>query len=224
MRTQISTLSLIAFLAALPAVAQETTEPAPEATPEAAPEATPEATAETAPDAAADATSEAPADPAASTEPQVGQPYIRQEFGDWSLRCIKAEEGQPDPCQLYQLLKDQQGNDVAEVSMFPLTDAGEAVAGATIVTPLETLLTEGLALQVDDGEARAYPFSFCTTAGCVARLGFTQAEIDAFKAGNAATVRIVPAGAPDQEVLLQLSLSGFTAAFSDPSMVAAPAE
>lgn len=153
--------------------------------------------------------------------PQVGQAYIREESGDWALRCLKATEGQPDPCQLYQLLLDDEGNAVAEISMFPLPDGGQAAAGATIVAPLETLLTQNLQIAVDGGSARAYPFTFCNAAGCVARLGFTQAEVDQFKRGREATLRIVPAGAPDEEVILTISLTGFTAALD---LTTTPAE
>jgi len=90
---------------------------------------------------------------------QVGQPYIREEFGDWALRCLRAAEGQDDPCQLYQLLMDENDNAVAEISMFPLANGGEAAAGATIVVPLETLLTQQLTMTVDGGQARRYPFT-----------------------------------------------------------------
>jgi invasion protein IalB len=48
----------------------------------------------------------------------------------------------------------------------------------------------------------------------VARLGFTQAEIDEFKRGASATVRLVPAASPGEEVVLPLSLTGFTAGFT----------
>jgi len=162
------------------------------------------------------------ADPAADldlgtpvqTELQVGQPYIREEHGDWALRCLKSEEGQSDPCQLYQLLSDDDGNSVAEISLFPLPEGGRAAAGATIVVPLETLLTQQLTLSVDGGEARRYPFTFCNTAGCVARIGLTTAEIDQFRRGNAATLRMVPAAAPDEAVVLKVSLTGFTAGYA----------
>lgn len=144
--------------------------------------------------------------------PQVGQPYIREAFGDWSLRCLKAETGE-DPCQLYQLLMDADGNAVAEISMFPLPAGGQAAAGATIVAPLETLLTEQITISVDGTGARRYPFTFCNRAGCVARVGFTAEEVAQFKAGAEASMRIVPAAAPDQEVVLKISLVGFTAGY-----------
>lgn len=166
-------------------------------------------------DAPADAAAPA-ADPATDQTqagPQVGQPYVRETFGDWALRCLKAEEGQLDPCQLYQLLQDADGNNVAEISTFPLPEDQEAAAGATIVVPLETLLTQQLRLTVDNGEPKVYPFTFCNTAGCVARIGFTDAEVAQMKRGSKAVLRMVPAAAPDQEVILDVSLSGFTAGF-----------
>ena len=149
----------------------------------------------------------------AATGPKVGEPYIREAFGDWALRCLKAEDGKDDPCQLYQLLKDADGNAVAEISTFPLPAGNKAAAGATIVVPLETLLTQQLRLTIDSGTPKVYPFTFCNAAGCVARVGFTTEEVTQFKRGAGATLRMVPAAAPDQEVLLNLSLSGFTAGF-----------
>ena len=145
-------------------------------------------------------------------EPQVGQTYTIGEYTDWELRCIKAAEGQ-DPCQLYQLLVDADGNAVAEFTIFPLPEGGQAAAGATVITPLETLLTAQLRISVDGGQARRYPYAFCSQIGCFSRLGFTAPEIDAFKAGNTATVAITPAAAPDETVALTLSLAGFTAGF-----------
>ena len=177
---------------------------------------------DTAEDAAPDAPAEDAAtdDPAAdlalgqpvSDEPAIGQPYDREFFGDWSLRCLRTEEG-PEPCQLYQLLLDTEGNAVAEFSLFPLPEGSRAAAGATIVAPLETLLTEQLTLSVDGANPRVYPFTFCNLGGCVARVGFTAEEVAEFKAGAAAQLRLVPAAAPDQEVVLTISLSGFTAGY-----------
>ncbi|MGI1661781.1 invasion associated locus B family protein [Palleronia sp. KMU-117] len=147
-----------------------------------------------------------------TAEPAVGQLYVAGEFGDWDLRCVKSEEGN-DPCQLYQLLVDAEGNSVAEVSLFNIPDGGPAVAGATIITPLETLLTEQLRLGIDAAETKQYPFSFCSQVGCFSRIGLTEAEVEALRRGVEATVTIVPAAAPGQRVELKMSLAGFTAGF-----------
>jgi invasion protein IalB len=157
--------------------------------------------------------------------PQLGQPYIKETYGDWALRCIKTESGD-DPCQLYQLLKDTDGRAVAEVSIIPLPEGNAAKAGATFVAPLETLLPEQLTLTVDAGTPRKYSFRFCNAAGCVAQVGFSEDELNQFKRGSAATLTLVPVGAPDQKVNLNISLSGFTAGFAataTPTAAAAPA-
>jgi invasion protein IalB len=209
--------ALALILTAAPSLAQDTTTDAPateEVTetevPATEPAADPEAPATEGAEPAPgdDLALGTPVDPDA---PQIGQPYIREVFGDWSLRCLRAEEGQAEPCELYQLLNGPDGNPVAEISVFPLPPGGQAVAGATIVAPLETLLTEQLTISVDGTAARRYPFSFCNRAGCLARIGFTQEEVDQFKAGNVAQLRLVPAVAPDQDMVLDISLTGFTA-------------
>lgn len=148
-----------------------------------------------------------------SVEPQVGDTYVAEEFTDWELRCVRTEDGN-DPCQLYQLLTDSDGNAVAEFNIFALPEGGQAVAGATVITPLETLLTAQLRLNVDAGQVKRYPYSFCTQIGCFARLGFTAPEIEEFKRGASANVTIVAAGAPEQPVELSASLSGFTAGWN----------
>ncbi len=136
--------------------------------------------------------------------------YVKDRFGDWQLICIRVADRQ-DPCELYQLLRDQDGNSVAEITMFAVPDDPQAVAGATIVTPLETLLTANLRLAVDGGEARIYRFLFCRSIGCFVQLGLTDDEIEQFRRGAVATVTIVPAAVPDRAVGLEMSLSGFTA-------------
>ncbi len=193
--------------------AQETAPETPAQTPAETPAQTPaETPAETpATDAAADLSLGTPVDEVIA----VGQQYIRETFGDWSLRCLRAAEG-ADPCQLYQLLEDADGNAVAEISLFPLPAGGQAAAGATIVAPLETLLTEQLTIAVDGSTPRRYPFTFCNMGGCVARVGFTEAEVTQFKRGARATLRLVPAAAPDQDVTLEISLLGFTAGYDSP--------
>lgn len=144
--------------------------------------------------------------------------YIKEEYGDWQLQCFRAETGE-DPCQMYQLLREDAGNPVAEFSLFKLPGNDQAVAGATIVVPLGTLLTEGLKISVDDGAMKGYSYAFCSMVGCFARIGFTEEDIDAFKAGSAAKLVIVPAQAPDQVVEITASLDGFTAAFNEASVV-----
>lgn len=197
--SKIPALVVLATMAAFPALAQETTEGT-------AADAPAEVTADTATDTGLSMGQEVGA------APEVGDTYVAAKFDAWEQRCVKTSLG-ADPCQLYQLLKDGEGNNVAELSFFSLPEGSEgpAVAGATFIAPLETLLTTGLALKVDDGKPRAYPFTFCGQMGCVARLGFTAEEVAEFKRGANTLLTIVPFVAPDRKVELTASLKGFTA-------------
>lgn len=198
-RTFVATLLLMAGFVAAPATAQET------------------------------AQAEAPAEQAqnpgatmASTRDEAvqGQTYLKGAFTDWTLRCVRIEQVE-DPCELHQPLRDAGGAPTAEFNIFPVPN-GPAVAGSTIITPLETLLTKNLKMSIDGGEAKIYPFAFCNRIGCVAQVGFTQAEIDAMKRGSSAEIVIYPAAAPDSAVSLKLSLSGFTAGMETLSTLPQP--
>ena len=143
---------------------------------------------------------------------EVGKVYLAANFDAWEERCVKTADGS-DPCQLYQLLKDESGNPTAEVSFFTLPDGGQAVMGATILVPLETLLTASLHISVDKAAAKLYPYSYCTINGCLAKVGFTADDLATLKKGTNANVTIVPAAAPENTVLLPISLKGFTAGY-----------
>ncbi|SFF09766.1 Invasion protein IalB, involved in pathogenesis [Sulfitobacter brevis] len=207
----------LAHFGAVGAFAQTTTPETP-ATEETAPATStePAAPAEQAP--AGTLANELPMGEDADKDPDLGQPYTAETIGAWDMRCIKTEE-EKDPCQMYQLLDDGEGNPVAEVSLFRLPNGGKAEAGATIVVPLETALPQQLNIAVDGGKARRYPYAFCNPVGCYARLGLTAADVAAFKRGKQAVVTIVPALAPDQTVELTLSLEGFTASYDKASVI-----
>ena len=144
--------------------------------------------------------------------------YVKETYGDWQLKCFRSE-AEEDPCQMFQLLHEDAGNPIAEFSIFRLPPNSKAIAGATVVVPLGTLLTEQLKISVDGGKAKGYSYSFCSLVGCYARIGLTQADIDAFKRGASANLTIIPAQAPDQSVTIKASLSGFTAAFENTSVL-----
>lgn len=185
-------------------------------TEDAATDAASEAAATNTTEAEPDATADTDTDDSFKTGREVGtdQPavYVKEKFGDWSLRCFRNADGE-DPCQLFQLLREAGGNPVAEFSIFRIENQAPAIAGATAIVPLITLLTEELKISVDGGTAKSYPYRVCTEAGCVAQIGLTAQDVAAFKKGNTAQMVLVPAQAPDQVVKIDVSLSGFTAGF-----------
>ena len=134
---------------------------------------------------------------------------VRDTFGDWQVRC--SPEG--NECFIYQLGLDAEKNPVAEVSILKLPLDAEADAGVTIVTPLGTLLPSGVAVQIDNGQPRQYPFAWCSQVGCFARFGLDRPSIDSMKRGKTGKVVLHAVAAPEQPMTLVLSLTGFTAAF-----------
>lgn len=155
----------------------------------------------------------------AEGEEGMGQPYTKEVNGAWELRCLKTETPEQDPCQMYQLMDDGQGQPVAEFSLFRLPGDGRAKAGATVIVPLETALPNQLTIRIDDGPAKRYPYAFCNQLGCYARIGLTEEDVNAFKRGREAVMTIIPALAPDQEVKLTMSLDGFTASYDKVSVI-----
>lgn len=236
---------LAALLAIAPvagAYAQSETQPEtpPAAAPEAAPEAAPAEAAETpATGTEAADTDAVPAEPATNEAAQqpandqiVAAYYNRESHGDWQLRCLRTPDGQ-DPCELYQLLRDDNQGPVAEISVIPFE--GQAAAIMNFVAPLETDLEMGMGFKIDAAEGRRYPFLVCAPIGCVARIGMSDTELAALKRGNQATVTLLPFGGDPEKnaVNLPVSLKGFTAGFNalqaqpqgdGPQEGAAPAE
>ncbi|WP_172329399.1 invasion associated locus B family protein [Mangrovicoccus sp. HB161399] len=162
--------------------------------------------------------------PTSRDQVQPGQLYVPKTVQDWEIRCGRAPDGQTDPCQMYQLLRDGSGTPTAEFTLFRIEGAA-FVAGAMIVTPLETLLPHGVAFSVDGGPPKRYPFKYCNPTGCVAEVGFSADDIAAMKRGAKGTVTIVPVVAQNTNVDLSLSLSGFTASYDGlPPRQVAPAQ
>ncbi|MBS0122854.1 invasion associated locus B family protein [Thetidibacter halocola] len=204
MKHSLTLLTTIAALAAAPALWAQETAPADPAQPAA--EAPADSTGiEGTPGGTLDVGEEV-------ANPNQPRTYIKETFNDWSLQCLQVQEN-PEVCQMSQLLKEPNGGGVAEVSILRVQDAGQAVAQGTFIVPLETLLSAKLTIQVDNGPARRWDYTYCDQIGCYAIVGFTAEDIDRFKRGAKAQITLIPVRAPDQRVVVDMPLSGFTAAY-----------
>ena len=65
--------------------------------------------------------------------------YKKAEYGDWILRCVRANS-KKDPCELFQLLRDNNGSPVVEFTMLDFEPNSNVVAVANIMTPLRHYL------------------------------------------------------------------------------------
>jgi invasion protein IalB len=158
--------------------------------------------------------------PAAETLPMAPadaadeETYVAETHADWQILCSRFGEGQPELCEMYQLLETDEGP-IAEISIRALPEGSGFPAGATITTPLETFLPAGVVFRVDAGQPRQEPFFVCTVIGCMARLGFEEAEVAAMQRGANAYITIVAIAAIEDPIELPVSLMGFTAALED---------
>ena len=150
--------------------------------------------------------------------PRIGEPYIVDKIGDWSLECMRNQDGF-ETCEMVQLLLNKQKQPMSEISLFRLSNNQGIAAGANIIVPLETLLTVPLTISFDENNIKQYPYSFCNAIGCIVRIGLRENEINILKRGAQANISVVHISQPNRPITFGLSLIGFTAAFERTSLL-----
>ena len=146
-------------------------------------------------------------------ETQQTEPYIKERIKDWNLKCIEPIDS-IERCEANQIIFNQKQQPVAEISIFKLPKGQVAAAAATIIVPLETVLNEGLVLEVQDLAPKKYQFKFCNSIGCYSQIGLTNEELEALKSKGKASIFLKHLSSGDQQIIIPISLSGFTATFS----------
>lgn len=135
-----------------------------------------------------------------------------QTFGAWDVAC----DPEGKNCAMAQIGNDATGTPVLEMVVRKLPEpleVGErtAIAVLDVITPLGVVLTEQLAVTIDNGREESAPFQICTEQGCLVREPIDEDLIARFKRGNNAVVSVIAAN--QGEVSASLSLSGFTKAY-----------
>ena len=146
-------------------------------------------------------------------ETQQTEPYIKERIKDWNLKCIEPIDS-IERCEANQIIFNQKQQPVAEISIFKLPKGQIAAAAATIIVPLETALNEGLVLEMQDLEPKKYQFKFCNSIGCYSQIGLTIEELEALKSKGKASIFLKHLSSGDQQLVIPISLSGFTTTFS----------
>ena len=142
----------------------------------------------------------------------IGQYYVADTYKDWQKLCLTTGQA-VEPCYMYQLIEDDTSHPTAEFTILKVNEEEGISAAATIMTPLETLLTRKMSLSVDGQDVREYPYSWCDRRGCYARVALTDDDIFGMKKGRAGYLEIESIAAPGKVIRLKFSLSGFTDAF-----------
>ncbi len=148
------------------------------------------------------------------SEPQKMEPYIKERFENWTLKCIKPVNS-IERCEANQIIFNQKQQPVAEISIIKLPKGQVAAAAATIIVPLETILSEGLVLAIQELEPKKYQFKFCNSLGCYSQIGLTEDEVEALKKKEEASIFLKHISSGDQQIVIPMSLDGFTKIFSN---------
>ena len=142
-----------------------------------------------------------------------GEIYLAGNKGDWNVRCVTANPGEIDKCEIQQLLFLNENSPIADISIFKLPEGERAIAAANVMVPLETLLTKKFRFAFSEESVKEFPYSFCNQNGCLVRMGLLEEDIEAMKKGSSSELSITHISRPEASINLSLSLNGFTAAF-----------
>lgn len=163
---------------------------------------------------AQEAATESGAEAAAPTRAAAPQEITRAVHGSWQIKCVTTE---PQQCYLFQLIVDENNTPIMEYSLMPVKDeTGQGVKlGATLVTPLNTVLQRGVIMQVDENDPVQQSYSWCAQIGCYARFGITDADISQYRGGNKITTVFFMVRRPDQGIEIPMPLDGFGNAYDE---------
>ena len=126
-----------------------------------------------------------------------------------------------------QIGNDATGTPVLEMVIRKLAEPLEvneqtAVAVLDVITPLGVVLTEGLSMTIDGGREESAAFQICTEQGCLVREPVGDELITRLKRGRVAKISVFAAN--QGEVTSDISLSGFTKAYSESDALRSAAE
>ncbi len=148
---------------------------------------------------------------ASAQQQQAPEQELRATHGSWEIHCIKGT----DTCAMQQVGKTSDGQRALLVTIQRLagvTAEGQNVPAAiTVNTPLGVLIPYGVRVRIDEGNVAPVPMLRCVPESCAARAPLAEQAVDMFKKGSKATVGFFL----QNEVLVDLSLNGFTAAYND---------
>jgi invasion protein IalB len=139
------------------------------------------------------------------------QQVLKATHGAWEIHCIEGTE----TCAMQQVGETSNGQRALLVTVQRLagvTAEGKPVPAAlTVNVPVGVLIPYGVRVRVDQGEVAPVPLLRCLPESCAARAPLAEDAVDQFKRGSNATFGFFL----QQEVLVEVSLNGFTAAYNE---------
>lgn len=135
---------------------------------------------------------------------------LKETHGDWEIRCIQGS----NTCIMAQVGNTPDGKAALRVTVQRLKGAsaenGTPVPAAmTVQAPLGILLPYGLRLKIDADKVVPLPVTRCLPAGCISQAPMLDEAVNKMKKGSKAVFGFFA----DKEVLVNVSLRGFTKAY-----------
>lgn len=143
---------------------------------------------------------------------------LKATHGSWEVRCITGTE----TCAMSQVGTTGDGKrailiTIQRVSGANTKDGKPIPAAMTVQTPLGVLIPYGLRLKIDGNQVVPLPLTRCIQAGCVSQAPMLGEAVNQMKKGSKAVFGYFL----QNETLVNVSLSGFTAAYDALTPVAA---
>ena len=132
---------------------------------------------------------------------------IRTDYESWQLFCAASKPGEPQDCEIHQLLANKDGKLAA--GLYLIKRGGGNVVMVRV--PLGVLLSKKMMLQIGGGiTTDALTFLRCDANGCIAQMPATEAFLGALRSGSEATVTMYADAT--KPVPVKFTLKGFAAA------------
>ena len=151
---------------------------------------------------------------AAPVQAQNNRPkdVLKEKHGAWEIRCIEGT----NTCAMSQVGKTKDGKRAILITIQRISGAktkdGKAIPAAmTTQTPLGILIPYGLRLKIDKEKVVPLPIARCIPVGCVSQAPMLNEAVGKMKKGANAVFGYFL----DKEILVTVSLSGFTKAFDN---------
>lgn len=147
-----------------------------------------------------------------------GQDELRATHGDWEVRCVSGT----DTCAMSQVGNTSDGKRALLVTVQRLRgvtaeDGSVVPAAITVQTPLGILLPYGVRMKIDNNQVVPVQLSRCVPAGCISNARMLDEAVGRMKKGSSAVFGFFL----DREILVNVSLRGFTKAYNSLSPVSA---
>ncbi|MEO0543859.1 MAG: invasion associated locus B family protein [Pseudomonadota bacterium] len=128
--------------------------------------------------------------------------------GEWFKVCSKQADN--DICNVQNIRTAQTGQLVTAVNLIQITGKNTRSL-FQIAVPTGRVIPAGIAMQIDGGEAQRINYAICLPDRCIAEAPLTDDLVNALKRGG--SMRLTSVNFQQQPNPIEISLSGFTAAF-----------